>query len=60
MQRNDWMDLARRLAREGDNTSDLRRQMLDAEVRSYMDDMSQATRQKVEDDKRRGIIRRTA
>jgi len=53
----DWMELALKLAREGDTTSDMRRKMLHEQVRGCLESTSRETLQKVEEDRRRGLLR---
>lgn len=60
MARDDWMDLAEKLAKEGDKTQEIRRRLFEASVDSFMDDVSRQTQRKVEEDRKRGILRRSA
>jgi hypothetical protein len=52
----DWMDIALRLAREGDTTAYSRRSLLDDQVRSSLESDSEETLRKVERDRRAGIL----
>jgi hypothetical protein len=55
-----WLELVLHLAREGDSTADFRRKMLDEQVRHCMDGMAEETKLKINEDRIRGILRRTA
>jgi hypothetical protein len=55
-----WLELVLQLARDGDTTADFRRTMLDQQVRRCMDGMSEETKLKVDEDRVKGLLRRTA
>lgn len=55
-----WMELVLKLASEGDDTADARKRMLDEQVRQSMDGKSHETLEKIDEDRRRGVLKHLA